>query len=48
VVDIEVLTTSGTVGALTLTSNPAIASSEPASNAQTMTSLAGVAYPPGS
>jgi hypothetical protein len=48
VVDIEVLTTSGTVGALTLTSNPAIASSQPASNAETMTSLAGVAYPPGS
>ena len=48
VVDIEVLTTSGTVGALTITSNPGIAGSAPASNAKTMTSLAGVAYPPSS
>jgi hypothetical protein len=48
VVDIEVLTTSGTVGALTITSNPGIAGSVPVSNAQTMTSLSGVAYPPSS
>jgi hypothetical protein len=48
VVDIEVLTTSGSVGALTLTSNPGVVGSMPASNAQTKTSHDGVAYPPSS
>ena len=47
-VDIEVLTTSASVGALTITSNPGVVGSVPASNAQMMTSLAGVAYPPSS
>lgn len=46
VVDIEVATTSGTVGALTLTSRLGHVSSMPFSNARMMTSLAGVSYPP--
>jgi hypothetical protein len=46
VADIEVMTTSGSVGALTMTSNLGLVSSTPSSNAQTMTSLAGIAYPP--
>jgi hypothetical protein len=48
VVDIAVLTTSGSVGALSITSNPGVVNSAPPSNAETMTSLAGVAYPPSS
>ena len=45
VVDIEVQTTSATVGALTMTPGKASVSSVPASNAQMMTYLAGIAYP---
>jgi hypothetical protein len=46
VADIEVMTTSGSVGALTMTSNLGLVSSTSSSSAQTMTSLAGIAYPP--
>jgi hypothetical protein len=46
VVDIEVATNSGSVGALTVTSRLGYAHSVPVSNARLMTSLAGVAYPP--
>ncbi len=48
VADIEVMTTSGSVGAVTMTSSLGLVSSMPFSNAQTMTSLAGIAYPPSS
>ncbi len=48
VVDIEVMTTSGSVGAVTVTSRLGLVSSVPFSNAQAMTSLAGIAYPPSS
>jgi hypothetical protein len=46
VADIEVMTTSGSVGAVTMTSSLGLVSSMPFSNAQMMTSLAGIAYPP--
>ena len=48
VADIEVLTTGGSAGAVKLTPRRGIASSTPGINAQTMTSLAGIAYPPSS
>jgi hypothetical protein len=46
VVDIEVATNSGSVGALTMTSRRGYVHSVPFSNARLMTSLAGVSYPP--
>jgi hypothetical protein len=46
VVNIEVATNSGSVGALKMTSRLGYAHSVPVSNARLMTSLAGVAYPP--
>lgn len=48
VVAIEVMTTSDSVGAVTLTSSHGRVSSMPFSNAEMMTSLAGIAYPPSS
>jgi hypothetical protein len=48
VADREVMTTSASVGAVTLTSSLALVSSMPFTNAEEMTSLAGVAYPPSS
>jgi hypothetical protein len=45
---IEVMTTSDSVGAMAITSGLGLVSSMPFSNAEMMTSLAGIAYPPSS
>jgi hypothetical protein len=44
----EVMTTSDSVGAVTMAASQGLVSSRPLSNAQMMTSLAGIAYPPSS
>jgi len=48
VADIEVETSNGTTGAVTVTKSLGLASSTPYGNARAFTSLAGVAYPPSS
>ncbi len=48
VLDVEVMTTSGSVGAVTMNSRHGLVGSTPAANAQLITSLSGVAYPAGS
>lgn len=48
VVDIEVDTAGETGGVLTMTAHQGVVGSAPFSNAQTFTSLAGIAYPPSS
>ena len=48
VLEIEVYTANGTAGAVAMTDSLGLVSSMPFSNAQQFTSLAGIAYPPGS
>jgi hypothetical protein len=46
VLEIEVYTVDGTVGAVAITNSLGLVSSNPFSNAEALTSLAGIAYPP--
>jgi len=48
VLEIEVYTVNGTAGGVAITNSLGLVSSNPFSNAETFTSLAGIAYPPGS
>ncbi len=48
VLEIEVYTVDGTTGAVTITDSLGLASSNPFSDAEAFTSLAGIAYPPSS
>jgi len=43
-----VYTVNGTAGGVAITNSVGLVSSNPFSNAETFTSLAGIAYPPGS
>jgi hypothetical protein len=46
VLEIEVYTVNGTAGAVAITNSLGLVSSNPFSNAETFTSLSGIAYPP--
>jgi hypothetical protein len=48
VLEIEVYTVNGTAGGVAITNSLGLVSSNPFSNAETFTSLAGIAYPPSS